>query len=880
MLLRAYGRMLKRIYDVSYGVGGELGRRLGIALYGPPDPDAAVWRAADEVFSRASALRHRADLAAAAGRLDAARRLYGEAASTAREVHAADSEDSQTLAAIRVLRAFALLNALSGSADLDALLGRRDEELAHLQAARQVMHEVLPGTIYDAMALNRIGVALFEAGAVDEAIDTHERALRMLDEAASLPAFAPAPSPAMAGIRSIVLSSLGNGYTAAGSRDRGAQLTRQALAELPESARGGRDEAACLSNAADAELPFGDLAKAEEYLRRAVDIDVDSAPRHRLAVLNNLGNTRLLLGDATGARNVLEEAERLLHVLPRDRMATTVLNNLAIVELRSDRPNAAVVLFDRATSAGGGAAGASAQLAWAQANLAAHHLDSGRVDDAVRVAAAGVATAETVRAERPTPWAREELSEHLQAPYQALIAALYATGDPGAHARAFSVAEMSRARGLGDTFAAGPAVNGPPEIPVDLRDRHARARRALLEATEAPADELRRLESAERRLAWEIERTTRVPRPAEHVPVDVAAVQTELGARTLLLSYEFNGRGVFVWAVRRHALVMLRLANDVGEIVPWLRTSLPVPGRPPETTSEERRAHLELGSLLLGQLPAEHLDDADRVVVIPGLLASLPLELLPLSPGRLLGDVVPVSYVPSAATVLELGRRHREERRAPTRGFLGVAPVHEEVPLPAARRELHRVAARFTAADLVEGPRADVAAVLRDVGTYRHVHLACHGYLDPVQPMQSGFLLDGRPGAETDGSTTVLHLHALGTARLRADTVVCAACETGLGRLREGEGMVGFGTALLAAGARFLLLNIRPVRDTPTARLVTRFYDELLDGNDPVMALWRAKLWARRTRPEVYADPLTWAALIAVGVAPPTPAPVSEPAGT
>lgn len=856
--------MLGHLFRASQRVGFVLGRRMAEAVRGQPTPEQLAWAGVERAYGRVVELCREADAAAAAGRVDRARHCYAEAVPLAEGVSPPGFDPTATAA--RILAGFAALDALGGLAQLARAAGDPQEELVHLRRAQDIIGERAPGTAYEAVAVNRLGVALFEAGDLDEAIDAHERALAIMDVPAPLPDAGVDLPPVPPAMRALVLSSLGNAYTAAGAAEQGQRLAEEALATLPDDARGGPEEASCLSNAAAAACGSGDLRAAVARLERALVLDAGGDPRSRLASLNNLGHARLLLGDLDGARTALEDARRCLEAHPGTAgQAATVLNNLAVLELRSGHPESASPLFARAAGGSGGGR-PSPQQAWAQANLAVHHLDAGRVDDAVRVASVAAETAEAVRGQRGTASGREQLSERLQAPYQALVAALHATGDPAAHARAFAVAEMSRARGLADAAA---TVGGPPPDAEEsaLRERHARARRNLRRATADPATpvaETRRLTGVERRLAWEVESHVRVRRagPARaHVPVDAATVRATLGPRTLLLSYEINDRGLFVWSVRRDGLVMLRLGDDISAVAHHLRAARPAAGPPaPRTSPEQEAAHRALGALLLGPLPEAHIGDVERVVVVPGLLGHLAWELLPLASGQRLGDVVPVSYLPSAAAVVALGCRGRPGR-AFAGDFLGVAPTHTERPLPAARREMRRVAARFARADLREGGRATVASVAADIGDYRHVHLACHGYLDDVDPLQSGFVLD--PDA---GGADVLHLFALVAAGLAAETVVCSGCETGLGRLREGEGMVGFGTALLAAGARFLLLNLWPVADNPTARLVTAFYDALLEGGDPVEALWRAKIRVRRSHPHVYADPMTWAGLVAVGL--------------
>ncbi len=78
--------------------------------------------------------------------------------------------------------------------------------------------------------------------------------------------------------------------------------------------------------------------------------------------------------------------------------------------------------------------------------------------------------------------------------------------------------------------------------------------------------------------------------------------------------------------------------------------------------------------------------------------------------------------------------------------------------------------------------------------------------------------------------------------KLTAGLVTLSACETGLGRLERGEGVIGFSRALLAAGARSVVVSLWSVNDRSTATLTRRFYSPLLTRNAPrAVALAEAK---------------------------------------
>ena len=131
------------------------------------------------------------------------------------------------------------------------------------------------------------------------------------------------------------------------------------------------------------------------------------------------------------------------------------------------------------------------------------------------------------------------------------------------------------------------------------------------------------------------------------------------------------------------------------------------------------------------------------------------------------------------------------------------------------------------------GVRATEAEIGRlagsgELASYRYLHFATHGSVDPDVAMSSALILgpsDGT-GAASDGRITAEQI--LNTWTLDADLVVLSACETGVGRRAGGEGYLGFAQALFIKGARSLVLSEWPVSDAATSLLMVRFYQNLL----------------------------------------------------
>jgi CHAT domain-containing protein len=99
--------------------------------------------------------------------------------------------------------------------------------------------------------------------------------------------------------------------------------------------------------------------------------------------------------------------------------------------------------------------------------------------------------------------------------------------------------------------------------------------------------------------------------------------------------------------------------------------------------------------------------------------------------------------------------------------------------------------------------------------------------------------------------------------RIPADLIVLSACDTGLGRYYEAEGLLGWTRAFLFAGTPRVIVSLWKVDDAATAALMKRFYES-----------WNPKDPAKRKRPSqalleaqrfvasqpAWSDPFFWAA--------------------
>jgi CHAT domain-containing protein len=304
-----------------------------------------------------------------------------------------------------------------------------------------------------------------------------------------------------------------------------------------------------------------------------------------------------------------------------------------------------------------------------------------------------------------------------------------------------------------------------------------------------------------------------------------------------------------------------------------------------------------LSHALIRPLAAE-LRGKSRLLISPyQALAYAPFDALHLD-GVRLGDRVEVTMVPSLALHAQLARRAAEYRTLQRRPFLGfggapyqrvqllapnivqfterdfkvqpmdVAVIAETVrkdpsrlglaylslafgfpDLPATHDEVRTIARRmggesfYLAEERASEENLNRLADSGDLAKYRIVHFSAHGFLNEGEPALSAIVLsqlNRAPG--TDGYVTVAEIAGF---ELRADLVVISTCDSGVGKLQQGEGVLGMSYALFQAGALSSVVTLWPVTDRGSALLMMRFYEELSgEGVSVARALSLAKRWA------------------------------------
>ncbi|MGB1242920.1 MAG: CHAT domain-containing protein [Chitinophagales bacterium] len=138
---------------------------------------------------------------------------------------------------------------------------------------------------------------------------------------------------------------------------------------------------------------------------------------------------------------------------------------------------------------------------------------------------------------------------------------------------------------------------------------------------------------------------------------------------------------------------------------------------------------------------------------------------------------------------------------------------------------------------------------------YKILHLATHACVNDEDPLFSKIFF----------SDTYLALADIYNLRLNADLVVLSACNTGTGKLVNGEGIMSLSRGFMYANCPSVVTSLWQVSDRIAGDLMASFYQNLQNGFSKSEALRQAKLTHLQNSTNKFAAPYYWAAFVQLG---------------
>ncbi|MEM7370926.1 MAG: CHAT domain-containing tetratricopeptide repeat protein [Bacteroidota bacterium] len=185
-------------------------------------------------------------------------------------------------------------------------------------------------------------------------------------------------------------------------------------------------------------------------------------------------------------------------------------------------------------------------------------------------------------------------------------------------------------------------------------------------------------------------------------------------------------------------------------------------------------------------------------------------------------------------------------------------------PLRFSKSEVNGISQQFTTTILADSLaiKDRVQKALED-DQYSIIHLATHAKSHDHQPRKAKIAFS--PVNDTLMEQDFLTYEEIFNLNLHADMVVLSACETGLGELQKGEGIMSLARAFTYAGAQSVVTTLWSVDDRSTSVLMQSFYQALKEGMSKDQAMQLAKLAYINNHDNQFAHPFFWAGPVIIG---------------
>ncbi len=360
-----------------------------------------------------------------------------------------------------------------------------------------------------------------------------------------------------------------------------------------------------------------------------------------------------------------------------------------------------------------------------------------------------------------------------------------------------------------------------------------------------------------------------------HTSPSISQLKSSLDAKSLVLSYFIDDKDhtlyTFIISNKKFTIDTHKLEDTFDKTLTGYRNSLYYDDK----DIFNQTAH----ALSLVLIPKRISSSVKNLVILPsGRLGVIPFE--PLLTGRAeqgtaysslpyLVRKYTIQYEFSAGLMLQKAKSKSNVASSPS--ILLCAPVKfpakdQLSELPGTKNEVEDIATLFTSKKfssmLFTGMDASETLIKEsDLKKYSYLHLATHGIVDESEPELSRIFLQTNSKKE-DGNLFAGEIYNL---ELKANLVTLSACQTGLGKISKGEGVIGLSRALIYAGAQHLIVSFWSVADESTALLMKNFYTETLnsENQDFAESLRASKL--QMIAKEKYAAPFYWAPFILIG---------------
>ena len=345
----------------------------------------------------------------------------------------------------------------------------------------------------------------------------------------------------------------------------------------------------------------------------------------------------------------------------------------------------------------------------------------------------------------------------------------------------------------------------------------------------------------------------------------------------------FTGKAKYIAVVVNNSKVALVELADAGLIEETVKTF--------RDKTIHRKPENEAYAIVWKSLDAQLTGVKKLYLSLDGLYHQLSINSLKDASGGYLIDKYTISFLGNTKDLVDV-KQNLATAKKPASAFLIGNPTYGAnglvAQLPGTEAEVQNIKKILNASQVQNtvliGAAATESAV-KNIKSPSILHIATHGYfladLSEVEVnkvlgvdvtvakqnplLRSGVLLancenvfdENYRGTNSDNGILTAY-EALSLNLDKTDLVVLSACETGLGSVKQGEGVFGLQRSFLIAGAKSIIMSLWSVSDEATMELMTLFYSNYSKSGNKQLAFAQAQKQLKTK----YKEPFYWAAFV------------------
>ncbi len=389
--------------------------------------------------------------------------------------------------------------------------------------------------------------------------------------------------------------------------------------------------------------------------------------------------------------------------------------------------------------------------------------------------------------------------------------------------------------------------------------------------------------------------------------VSISDLQKDFDNNSVLLEYLIADNSIFIYSISKDEFDVFEIKIDslFNQVISRFNKNIKKRSLIKKSNKEQfiKDSHL-LYSILIEPVKSR-LNHKDKLIIIPeGLISFLPFESLIIFPKvdedfnkqKYLITQYSISYHYSATL---FHQNNQSKNLFTNESFVGFAPVffdenhnnniistnrsfldtlntnydleaivargNKFLLLPESEKEIIDITDEFNKLNhsAKKYLRSEATEeLLKSIKRCKFLHIATHGFFNEDNPEFSGIALS-QPMDTLSEEDGILYSNEIYNLDIESDLIVLSSCESGSGKLINGEGIMAITRGFLYIGIPNIVYSLWKISDKNTNYLMVEFYRNILSGKPYAEALRNAKLKMINQKP--MASPYYWSAFLQIG---------------